>query len=378
MLRALMQDVTAAARRLAAMAGQPAAAPERQPAEAAERKPAEASERQPQQQRKQQSQPQWQQRQQRRARKVLVSAWRANQVIANLTDEACGCCEDTAEECQELVKDLENAARVPIPEDEDDLDDKTGYPDDVHDHITDPDIDGLQDHVTDQLMNPISAGKGQMHSGVPVLSANSQISGHSPEMDTDQQNYKTPDVDACSVEAALMPGRRLKSDITIDSGAARSVMHPDDVPEYMLVSSEGQRSGQHFVGAGGERMPNLGQKTVPLLTVGGVAKAATFQAAAVRKPLLAVSASCDVGQLVIFDNDISCMLERDSPEGREIRRLAKQCMAKTPFERKGGVYTMPAWVVPPEKLNPADRKKMKPADASMEVDQQPGFPRQGM
>ena len=122
-------------------------------------------------------------------------------------------------------------------------------------------------------------------------------------------------------------------------------------------------------------MPNLGLKTVPLLMMDGVAKAATFQAAKVRKPLLAVSASCDQGQLVMFDNDISATIERDSPEGREIRRLAKQCIAKTTLERHNGVYTISARVTPPEKLSTSDRQRMKP---TTDVDMTPGFPRQGM
>ena len=125
-------------------------------------------------------------------------------------------------------------------------------------------------------------------------------------------------------------------------------------------------------------MPNLGQKVVPIFTVDGQAKVATFQAAKVRKPLMAVSASCDAGQLVLFDNDISCMIERESPEGREIRRLAKQCVAKTMFERKGGVYTMPTWVVPPERLSEAAKKRVRPTGSAMEVDGTPGFPRQGL
>eukprot|EP00974_Lingulodinium_polyedra_P060235 5806197-Lingulodinium_polyedra.AAC.1 len=66
----------------------------------------------------------------------------------------------------------------------------------------------------------------------------------------------------------------------------------------------------------------------------GAARIATFQAAPVRKPLLAVSAVCDVGQLVVFDNDGSYVIERDSPEGREIRRLARQCQAKMTLERE--------------------------------------------
>ena len=125
----------------------------------------------------------------------------------------------------------------------------------------------------------------------------------------------------------------------MDSGAGKSVMNPDAVPEYMLQESQGQIQGQHFLGAGGERLPNIGQKCVPLMTADGVSRLATFQITPVRKPLLAVSASCDAGHMCVFDNDGSYIIERESPEGREIRRLAKQCVAKMTLERKNGVYT---------------------------------------
>ena len=206
------------------------------------------------------------------------------------------------------------------------------------------------------------------------------------------------DVDACAVDVTEPPGRRLTFDITIDSGAGSSAINPEDVPEYQLEPSEGQAKGQHFIGAGGEKMPNLGQMTVPLMLADGTAAAATFQAAKVRKPLMAVSASCDQGQLVLFDNDLSALVDRDSPEGREIRRLVKQCVAKTTLQRKGGVYTLPAWIVPPEKLTDKDLQRIKPqksarpsealrtsarpsealrTDAQGDVSMEPGFPRQG-
>ena len=66
------------------------------------------------------------------------------------------------------------------------------------------------------------------------------------------------DVDACAVDPVEPLGRRLKYDITIDSGAGSSAIDPDDVPEYKLEPSDGQAKGQQFIGAGGEKMPNLG------------------------------------------------------------------------------------------------------------------------
>ena len=191
------------------------------------------------------------------------------------------------------------------------------------------------------------------------------------------------EVDICAVSLDnTLAGRRLAADIIVDSGAGKSVMNPDAVPEYTLQESPGQLQGQHFLGAGGERLPNMGQKCVPLMTADGVSRLATFQIAPVRKPLLAVSASCDAGQLCLFDNDGSYLIERESSEGREIRRLAKQCIRKMTLERKNGVYILPTWITPPDRLSPEARNRTKPVARNrptspndMEVDS--GFARPG-
>ena len=53
-------------------------------------------------------------------------------------------------------------------------------------------------------------------------------------------------------------------------------------------------------------------------------------------------------------------------------------MAKTLFERKNGVYTLPAWIMPPERLSPKDRARMKPVDNSGDaIMTQAGFARRG-
>ena len=191
------------------------------------------------------------------------------------------------------------------------------------------------------------------------------------------------EIDICAISLdKTVSGRRLSADITVDSGAGKSVMNADAVPEYAMQESPGQLQGQHFLGAGGERLPNLGQKCVPLMTADGVSRLATFQIAPVRKPLMAVSASCDAGQLCLFDNDGSYVIERESSEGREIRRLAKMCIRKMALERKNGVYVLPTWVTPPEHLSPETRRRTKPVNHhrptssnDMEVDSV--FARQG-
>ena len=60
-----------------------------------------------------------------------------------------------------------------------------------------------------------------------------------------------------------------------------------------------------------------------------------------------------------------------------IRRLAKQRVAKTCFERRNGVYTLPAWIIPPERLAEKDQARMKPVDIHGDAIMEPGFPRPG-
>ena len=150
-----------------------------------------------------------------------------------------------------------------------------------------------------------------------------------------------------------------KLTLTVDSGAGKSAMSQKDAPEYPVLPSEGQARGQMCVGAGGERMPNNGEQILPLMTMDSTARISTFQNVDVRKPLLTVSATCDKNQLVIFDNDGSAILNRDSPEGREIRRLLKSATDKLNLERKNWIYTLPTWIIPPHKISAADKRKIR-------------------
>ena len=65
------------------------------------------------------------------------------------------------------------------------------------------------------------------------------------------------------------------------------------------------------------------------------------------KPLAAVSDACDKGNIGFFDNDGNYLVRRDSPEGREMRRLAAAAKEKIPVERKNGVYGMNMFIQEP-------------------------------
>ena len=94
-------------------------------------------------------------------------------------------------------------------------------------------------------------------------------------------------------------------------------------------------------------IPNLGQLAVSLMTLSGIVGRTTWQAAEVRKPLMAVSAINDKGNLVLFDLEGSAIVPSTAPEVAEIRKLVKQARDKIDLQRKGGVFTMRAWRADP-------------------------------
>ena len=108
-----------------------------------------------------------------------------------------------------------------------------------------------------------------------------------------------------------------KIDVTVDSGAAHSVADGDAWPAIPRMESEGSRAGSVYLGPGKERIPNRGQKSLNVKTAGNsVIRKMTFQDAAARKPLAAVS----------------------------IRELIRQVKNRIELDRKKGVYIMPIWV----------------------------------
>ena len=50
------------------------------------------------------------------------------------------------------------------------------------------------------------------------------------------------------VDSAEESGSERRFDITVDSGAGKSLMLPEAAPEYQLRASPGQSEGQHVVG----------------------------------------------------------------------------------------------------------------------------------
>ena len=155
-------------------------------------------------------------------------------------------------------------------------------------------------------------------------------------------------------------------EITVDSGAGDTVAPPTAFPWAEVKPSEKSKRGAGYLGAGGERIANLGELSTVLGVEGGPFAKFRFQAANVRKPLLSVSASNDKGNMVIFDEDGSFILPKGTAELKAIRALIRNAKLKIPLKRKNGVFTMTA--------RRADRARPRQQQRD---GQQPGFPGPG-
>ena len=86
----------------------------------------------------------------------------------------------------------------------------------------------------------------------------------------------------------------------VDSGCVEHVSPPELARNVQTTPSEGSRLGRKYTVASGDDLPNLGQKTVNVVTEDGKSAMFTTQIADVAKPLTSVGETCDKGNLVIF------------------------------------------------------------------------------
>ena len=130
-------------------------------------------------------------------------------------------------------------------------------------------------------------------------------------------------------------------EIMLDSGAGASVINPDDLPGVPVKPSEGSKRGQRYVGPGGEKIANEGELQVDLETEGsGNASRIVFQAARVRKPLLAVSGVVGKGNIVVFSAEGSFILPGNRNTRAKIQAAIDCTNGKIPLHQKNGVFVM--------------------------------------
>ena len=123
----------------------------------------------------------------------------------------------------------------------------------------------------------------------------------------------------------------MKITATVDSGAADSVMPPQLLPHIAIKSSAGSRSKKNYMSAGGERIPNLGEKVVAFVTAERQSKQVVFQIAKVTKPLISVGKIVAAGNSVNLERRNPCIIDGTTGEVTKLRE-------------QGGVFVLDMWV----------------------------------
>ena len=121
--------------------------------------------------------------------------------------------------------------------------------------------------------------------------------------------------------------------LTVDSGAAETVIPHMLVKDHPIYETTASKSGLNYASATGDPIPNLGEQKLPLLTNEGSLRAMTFQAAPVDRPLGSVKRMCNSGHTVVFDDEGSYVLNKLTGEINWMRE-------------DNGNYVMDLWVMP--------------------------------
>ena len=126
--------------------------------------------------------------------------------------------------------------------------------------------------------------------------------------------------------------RRMR--VTVDSGAAESVIPTDEMPEY---TKHRHPVEEYFQTATGEPIVNEGEQRLPILTPSGHLRGMTFQSCDVTKPLASVKRLTEAGHAVVFSPEEyggSFILNLETGEDEQL------------VEEEGN-YHMDVWVPPP-------------------------------
>ena len=158
---------------------------------------------------------------------------------------------------------------------------------------------------------------------------------------------------------------KIDKGIASDSGASDTVAPEELFGDYPLEASPGSLSNVWYVGAGGERIKNQGQRSILMLTKEKHLRWMTVQVAKVKKMLGSMSKNNDCGQRVVYDKAESFIMDKVSGE-------------KVNLERTKGVFRYDGWVVPYEMVKTGhityigkDGKKLR-----IEVNKEASFSRQ--
>ena len=143
----------------------------------------------------------------------------------------------------------------------------------------------------------------------------------------------------------------------VDSGSAENAMPEESVPLVKTSPSSGSKKGKVYRGAGGEAIPNQGQKNIVVRTAEGQVRRSHWQICPVKRPLMSVARITAAGN--------SVHLAEANPHIKNDRTGET-----TKLRTEGNVFLIDLWVRVP---GPPGVKSQ--AQTAMDVDS--GFPRQG-
>ena len=126
----------------------------------------------------------------------------------------------------------------------------------------------------------------------------------------------------------------VKVTAVVDSGSAENAMPPGAVPFIGTEPSEGSRSGKVYRGAGGEPIPNQGQKVMVIKTLEGQSRKSNWQVCPVTRPLMSVARITAAGNRVYFDEK--------SPHIKNLRTGEI-----TKLRKEGNMFVIDFWVKKP-------------------------------
>ena len=134
-----------------------------------------------------------------------------------------------------------------------------------------------------------------------------------------------------SADSEPTPGWQRVSAI-VDSGACNHVGPITLGKQFPLLEAAASRDGQHFSGADGSKMRNLGCKDIEASTDNGDWLGARIQIAdKVKRTLLSVGKLVDSGNTAIFDNDGSYIVNKQTGESTQIYK-------------ENGVFKLGLWI----------------------------------
>ena len=125
-----------------------------------------------------------------------------------------------------------------------------------------------------------------------------------------------------------------KMELIVDSGAAASVMPQDLLGDHPVFPGDASKRGVHDLVANGDRVPNLGEMKLQVVTKEQFVSNMTFQVADVDKPILSVGEITKSGNEVKFDTN-----------GGAITHLKRR--KQFHFKQRGGIYIIEIMVAPP-------------------------------